>query len=122
MSYDWLDAYLLDKPGVTRDYKPEWEATRYFVGGKMLLMAGGDGRGTPIYTMKLEPAFGQFLRAQYPCAIIPGYHMNKLHWNSLYLTGEVPDAIVRDMADDAYRAVLMSLPKRVREGIGEIAQ
>ncbi len=110
MAYEWLDEYFLSKPGVTRDYKAEWEATRYQVGGKMLAMRGGDKRGVPIVTFKLDPVFGQFLREQY-ASVVPGYYMNKVHWNSLYLDGGVPEGIVRDMADDAYRQVVKSLPK-----------
>lgn len=117
MAYEWLDEYLMGKPGVTKDFKAEWDATRYMVAGKMFVMAGGDKEGTPIVTFKLEPEFGQFLRGQFPDAVVPGYYMNKVHWNSLYLGGDVPDGIVRDMADDAYKQILSALPKKIREGI-----
>ena len=62
MSYGWLGGYLLQKAGVTTDYQPEWQATRYFVGGKMFAMQGGDRNKRPIFTMKLEPSLGDFLR------------------------------------------------------------
>lgn len=38
MKYSWIDEYLLSKPGVEKDYKPEWEATRYMIRGKMFAM------------------------------------------------------------------------------------
>ena len=114
MSYDWIGEYCLQKPGVTKDYQPEWKATRYFAGGKMFAMQGGDKDGKPIFTMKLEPALGDFLRHQHPGDIVPGYYMNKIHWNSLYLEGNVPEETVREMIDKAYEAGLAALPKKKR--------
>jgi len=119
MAYEWLDEYCLKKQGVTKDYQPEWQATRYFIGGKMFAMQGGDKNGKPIFTMKLEPLFGDYLRKQYK-DIVPGYYMNKQHWNSLYLDGDVPDDVVHDMADKAYMAVLQTLTKKAQKEISEL--
>lgn len=116
MSYTWLDTYCLSKPGVTKDYKPEWDATRYFVGGKMFAMRGGDKTGKPIFTLKLEPDFGDFLRQTYS-DIVPGYYMNKVHWHSLYLEGCVPDDVVCDMVDRSHQTVLNALPKKLQKEI-----
>ena len=116
MAYEWLDAYLCAKEGVVKDFKVEWNATRFLLGGKMIAMRGGDRDGKPIFTFKLEPAFGQLLRDQYAC-IVPGYYMNKVHWNSMYLNGNVPDDVVRDMADQTYALILQTLPKKVREAL-----
>ena len=117
MSYGWLGGYLLQKAGVTTDYQPEWQSTRYFVGGKMFAMQGGDRNKRPIFTMKLEPSLGDFLRRQYPGAVVPGYYMNKVHWNSLYLESRVPEETVREMADKAYEAGLCALSKKKRSEI-----
>jgi predicted DNA-binding protein (MmcQ/YjbR family) len=76
MKYAWMDEYCLAKKGVEKDYKPEWNATRYMIKGKMFVMQGGDKEGKPIVTVKLEPEHGEFLRKQYK-DIIPGYYMNK---------------------------------------------
>ena len=116
MNYPWLDEYCLGKPGVEKDYKPEWEATRYLIRGKMFAMAGRHKDGRAIFTVKLEPAFGDALRRQFP-DVIPGYYMNKVHWNSLYLDGAVPGDIVRDMADRGHALILASLPKKVQAEI-----
>ena len=117
MNYEWLGDYFLQKAGVVKDYQREWEATRYFVGGKMFAMQGGDKDGKPIFTIKLEPSLGDFLRKQYPGAVVPGYYMNKVHWNSLYLEGAIPEETVREMADWAYEAGLRALPKKKRSEI-----
>ena len=95
MNYPWIDEYCLSKIGVERDYKTEWQATRYMIRGKMFAMQGGDKEGKPIITIKLSPMDGQALRSQF-ADIVPGYYMNKEHWNSLYLEGSVPDDIVKE--------------------------
>lgn len=114
MGYEWIDEYCLSKKGVTKDFKIEWNATRYFVGGKMFAMQGGDKNEKPIFTLKLEPEFGESLRTEFT-DIVPGYYMNKTHWNSLYLEGSIPDEVVRVMLDRSHQVVLSSLPKKVRE-------
>lgn len=116
MNYPWLDEYCLSKKGSEKDYKPEWDATRYMLRGKMFAMVGGDKYGKPIVTLKLEPAFGELLRTQYE-DIIPGYYMNKEHWNSLYLEGNVPGDVLRDMIDKSHSILLASLPKKTQAEI-----
>ncbi len=119
MNYDWIDAYCLEKRGVTKDYQPAWEAERYFLGGKMFAMRGGDKTGRPIFTMKLEPALSDLLRTQYE-DVVPGYYMNKTHWSSLYLDGTVSDEQARGMIDKSYEAAFLALPKKIqREIAGE---
>ena len=114
--YPWADAHCLSKKGVTRDYKEEWEAYRYLVGGKMFVMLGGDKYNEPIITVKLEPLFGDTLRREYK-DIIPGHYMNKQHWNSVYLKGDVPDDLLRSMLDKSYEAVLGGLSKKAQAEI-----
>lgn len=118
MNYEWLDDYCLSKKGVEKDYKLEWEATRYMIKGKMFLMQGGDKEGKPIITVKLEPMHGVLLRNEYN-DIIPGYYMNKEHWNSVYIEGNVPDNIVRDMIDESYQLIFGSLSKKIQSEILE---
>ena len=117
-NYKWLDAYCLAQAGATTDYQPDWEAIRYLVGGKMFAMSGGDKYGKAIITVKLDPAFGDFLRQQYK-DIVPGYYMNKEHWNSLYLEGDVPDNIVETMVQESHRLILASLSKKTQQEIAE---
>ena len=116
MRYQWIDEYCLAKKGVVKDYKIEWEATRYMINNKMFAMQGGDKAGKPIITIKLEPMHGDALRGEYK-DIIPGYYMNKEHWNSLYLEGNVPDEVLADMLDRAYKIILGSLSKKAQNEI-----
>lgn len=118
MNYEWMDAYLLSKKGAVKDFKAEWDATRYLVGGKMFAMQGGDKDHKAIITLKCEPPFGQMLRGQYP-DIVAGYYMNKEHWNSVYLDGAVPEDIVKQMMDESYNLILGGLTKKLQKEIVE---
>ena len=116
MKYDWMDSYLLSKKGAQKDFKVEWDATRYQIGGKMFAMQGGDKEKKAIITLKCEPLFGQLLREQHQ-HIIAGYYMNKEHWNSVYLDGDVPDDVLKQMIDMSYGLVLNSLSKKMQQEI-----
>ena len=118
MEYRWLDDYCLSKKCAEKDFKEEWNAARYFVRGKMFVMQGGDKKGTPIITIKCEPSFGRFLRDEYK-DIISGYYMNKVHWNSVYIGGKVPDEVVKQMIDMSYNLVIASFSKKIQREIVE---
>ena len=112
MKYSWIDEYLMAKPGVTRDLQKDWNWIRYQIGGKMFAAICLDEENRPYYiTMKLDPLEGETLRQQYE-DILPGYYMNKLHWNSVRPDGAVPDALMRHMLDQAYTLVLHGLSKK----------
>ena len=117
MKYMWIDEYLMGKPGVTKDFQPEWKWIRYQTGGKMFAAICLDDHDRPYYiTLKLEPLEGDFWRKQYD-DIIPGYYMNKTHWNSIKADGAVPDEILRDLLDKAYTIVLGSLSRKKQKEI-----
>jgi predicted DNA-binding protein (MmcQ/YjbR family) len=116
MNYPWLDEYCLAKQGATREYKEEWDATRYMVGGKMFALQGSDNTRRLVITLKLLPEDGAFLRRQYE-DIIAGYYMNKEHWNSVYLDGAVPDDVLKDMVDQSYSILFASLTKKAQKEI-----
>lgn len=112
MRYTWIDDFLMAKKGVTKDLKKEWNWVRYQIGGKMFaaVCLGEDGK--PYYiTLKLEPMEGEFLRTQYE-DIIPGYYMNKVHWNSVNPDGAVPDDLLKDMLEKSYRLVLSGFSRK----------
>lgn len=119
MKYDWIDEFLLSKGGVTKDFKAEWNWIRYQLGDKMFVAVCLDNNDNPHYiTLKLDPAEGEFLRQQYD-DIIPGYYMNKVHWNSVKADGEVPDELLKDLLDKSYRLVLSGFSKKKQQEILE---
>ena len=118
MKYTWMDGYLLAKKGVTKDFKAEWNWDRYMIGGKMFAAVCMDENGKPsLITLKLEPAEGEFWRGQYE-DVIPGYYMNKVHWNSIKADGNVPDDILQEMLDRSYKLVWKGLPKKEQKKLG----
>lgn len=111
MNYPWLDEYLLSKKAVEKDFKVEWQWDRYQIGNKLFaaICYGEDGK--QVLTVKCEPEFGTYLRENYN-DITPGYYMNKVHWNSVDLNGNVPESIIKDMIEQSYKLVLNSFSKK----------
>ena len=118
MRYSWIDDYLMQKPGVEK-LPPQWNWIRYAIGGKMFAAVCLGEQNEPYYiTLKLEPSEGSFLREQYE-DIIPGYYMNKQHWNSIKPNGAVPDDLVKDLLDKAYGLVLGRFSKKKQKELLE---
>lgn len=114
-----LVAYALTKPGVTLDYKEEWGWDRLQVGDKLFLSFARMQGERPIVTIKLQPEHGDFLQKQYPNEIIPGYYMNKEHWNTIYLDLPWTTGFFLPLIDEAYAIVLKSLSKKKQREILE---
>ncbi len=118
MRYNWIDGYLLQKPGVTKDLQESWNWVRYMVGGKMFAAICLSWENVPYYiNLKLEPLEGDFYRNQYPGDVLPGYYSNKVHWNSVTPDGAVPDDVLRSMLDKSYQLVLHGLTKKLQKEI-----
>lgn len=117
MQYNWIDEFLLRKAGVSKDLQAEWNWIRYKIEDKMFAAICLDDNDNPHYiTLKLEPAEGDFLRKQYE-DIIPGYYMNKLHWNSVKATGNVSDELLKELLDKSYHLVLAGFSKKKQKEI-----
>jgi predicted DNA-binding protein (MmcQ/YjbR family) len=118
MKYSWLEEYCLQKTGSLKDYKEEWEATRFLLKGKMFALLGCNKNGEEIITLKLHPENGQLLREQFE-DITPGYYMNKTHWNSVDLNGDVPDEVLKEMLDESYSLIRSGLPAKIRSELDQ---
>ena len=68
-------------------------------------------------SLKCEPELAEALRAAY-AAVIPGYHLNKHHWNTVILDGSLSDQTIRDMIEDSYDLVVSQLPQARRHALG----
>jgi predicted DNA-binding protein (MmcQ/YjbR family) len=68
-------------------------------------------------SVKCDPALAQALRETH-AAVIPGYHLNKRHWNTVILDGSLPDETVRDMIEDSYDIVVSKLPQAKHRALG----
>jgi len=102
-------AYFLAKPGAeeTTPFGPD--TLVYKVGGKLFALTSPDEFPARI-NLKCDPERAITLRDEY-AAILPGYHMNKRHWNTLVLDGTLPAKLVRELIDHSYALVRASLPK-----------
>ena len=116
MDKQTVDALCRKQMGSTHDYQVDWEADRYHIGGKMFAMLGADSKGVSILTLKCDPARADELREIYE-GIVPGYHMNKTHWNSLYFDTDIPEELWEKLIEHSYTLVLQKLPKRVQQEI-----
>lgn len=117
MRYTWIDDFLMKKQGVTKDLQASWNWIRYQIGGKMFAAICLDENDNPYYiTLKSEPTEGDFLRQKYK-DIIPGYYMNKTHWNSINPDGAVPDALLKELLDKSYELVLNSFSQKKQKEI-----
>jgi predicted DNA-binding protein (MmcQ/YjbR family) len=64
--------------------------------------------------LKCDPDDAVRLRGEYEGLIVPGYHMNKRHWNTVTVDGELPDRLVRELIEDSYDLVVAGLPRAER--------
>jgi predicted DNA-binding protein (MmcQ/YjbR family) len=114
MNIEELREYCISKNGVTESF-PFDEVTLVFkVGGKMFALSNLDGE--PSVNLKCDPERAVELREHY-ASIVPGYHMNKLHWNTISLDRSVPEQLLRELIDLSYELVFASLPKPKREEV-----
>ncbi|CAM4398597.1 MmcQ [Bacillus manliponensis] len=111
-----LEAICQKQFGAIHDYKVEWRANRYLVGGKMFALFGRDGKGKAVLSLKCDPARAEALREFY-CDIIPGYHLNKTHWNSIYLDADIPDELWEKLIVHSHELVLQKLSKKLQKEI-----
>jgi predicted DNA-binding protein (MmcQ/YjbR family) len=96
-------SHILTKPGAeeTTPFGPD--TLVYKVGGKMFALTT-PGEFPARLNLKCDPERAMELRDEYE-AILPGYHMNKRHWNTLVLDGSLPSRLVRELIDHSYNLV-----------------
>ena len=106
MNIEELREYCLSLKGVTEDFPFDEETLVFKVAGKMFCLTNLEGPFT--INLKNEPEKNIELREEYD-EIKPGYHMSKLHWNTLEMTGRLTDDFVKTLVDESYDLVVMKL-------------
>ncbi|MCK4622063.1 MAG: MmcQ/YjbR family DNA-binding protein [Desulfuromonadales bacterium] len=114
MDFETLRNYLLAKAGAMEDFPFDDKTLVIKVGGKMFALLGLNEEPLRV-NLKCDPLKAEVLRQRYP-AVLPGYHMNKRHWNTVVLDGSVPEEEVLAMIDESYELVVKGLPKAQRPG------
>ncbi|MGF2412037.1 MmcQ/YjbR family DNA-binding protein [Ferruginibacter sp.] len=104
MNIEELREYILQKPDVTEGF-PFGEDTLVFkVKEKIFLLTGLDSNPLQ-FNVKCDPDKAIELREEFPEAVLPGYHMNKKHWNTIIVDGTLSKKQLKEMVDHSYNLV-----------------
>ncbi|WP_149827971.1 MmcQ/YjbR family DNA-binding protein [Streptomyces tailanensis] len=113
MTPDELRAFCLSFNEAVEDFPFRPEISVFKVLGKMFALSWIEERPLKV-NLKCDPEDAIRLRGEYEGLIAPGYHMNKRHWNTVTVEGELPDRLVRELIEDSYDLVVAGLPRAER--------
>ncbi|WP_160154206.1 MmcQ/YjbR family DNA-binding protein [Microbulbifer sp. ALW1] len=115
MNYSSARSYLLTRPETVEDFPFGPDVAVFKIKGKMFAtLATQDGLART--NLKCDPDEAQALRDIFS-GVLPGYHMNKKHWNTVLLDGSVPDHEIERMMDRSYGLVVKGLRKSERAAL-----
>ena len=117
MDVETLREYCLNKHGVTEAFPFDLDTLVFKVGGKMFLLI--NLQNSVSFNAKCNPERAVALREEFE-EIIPGYHMSKIHWNTVSMTGRLSDKQLQDLIDHSYDLVYQGLSKKVKEELKSI--
>lgn len=110
MTHKEVEEFLLSKPGAKLDYPFGEEAAVYKVHDKMFAIIR-EGKDPVQISLKCDPQLAVTLRDKYE-SVMPGYHLNKQHWNTIVLSGQLADQEVLDLINHSYNLIVESLPQK----------
>jgi predicted DNA-binding protein (MmcQ/YjbR family) len=113
MQFDQAQEYLLSLPSAEEGFPFGPEVMVFKVGGKMFATLAYEEVPCRM-NLKCDPARSLELRERY-ASVIPGYHMNKKHWNTITLDDELAPSEVEELITHSYELVVASLPKAQRD-------
>ncbi|WP_286775177.1 MULTISPECIES: MmcQ/YjbR family DNA-binding protein [Sphingobacterium] len=87
------------------------------VGGKIFLLVGLDQIDELRFNVKCNPEWAIELRERHEHAVLPGYHMNKKHWNTIIANRELDDRKLEELILHSYQLIVESLPVKIRQEI-----
>ena len=113
---DEVIAVCSAKPGSVEDYPFGDEVAAFKVAGKMFALSRLPA--TPLtVSLKCEPGLAEALRDGHS-AVLPGYHLNRRHWNTVIIDGSLNDQMIEEMIEDSYDLVVSKLSRARRDGLG----
>ena len=115
MTPDQLHNFMVSKPEAYLDYPFGPDAAVYKIKNKMFALLT-EHAGALRLNLKCEPNEAMILRDLFE-SVTPGYHMNKAHWNSVQIPGDVPAAELERMIDLSYGLVVKKLTKVQRNAL-----
>lgn len=106
---------------VTEHFPFDKDTLVFKIGGKMFALTSLQDweSGNPSVALKCDPERAEELRAEY-ANIVPGYHMSKKHWNTVYINKDVPEKMIESLILDSYNLVLSSLTKKAQTDISQL--
>jgi len=113
MTTEAVREFCIAMKAVTESFPFDDDALVFKVKGKMFALVSLQDRWL---NLKCDPEKAIALREQYD-AVTPGYHMNKIHWNTIDLESNLPEKLINQWIVDSYRLVVEGLPKKDQEGI-----
>ncbi|MCE9937881.1 MmcQ/YjbR family DNA-binding protein [Serratia liquefaciens] len=105
--------YCMAKPGAEQSDQNQWQASQIKVGDVMFAMVC-EVQGRPALAVKSSPELAESLREHHP-EIVPCVGLNKAHWNTVFLDGNLPNSQFYTLIDSSYQLVLEGLPDHVRQ-------
>lgn len=115
MNIEELRSFYLSLPYVSESFPFGEEHLVVKVGSKLFAIMSLTSE-EPCISLKCDPERAVELRTQYS-AIVPGYHLNKQHWNTVYLRRDLPDSLLRDLVRHSYDLVWAKLTQRERTAL-----
>lgn len=113
MNIEHFRNYCLAKKGVTESFPFDEKTLVFKVMGKMFALCGLEHVPTRV-NLKCDPDRSVALRGAYDGSILPGYHMSKLHWNTVLIEDQLPPALVTELIDHSYDLVVSKLTKKLK--------
>lgn len=114
MNIEDFREFCISKTGVTESFPFDDKTLVFKVGGKIFTLI--DVENFRFANLKCDPERAEELRDQFN-GINPGYHMNKKHWNSVYVNSDVPDNLFYDLIAHSYELIFNSLSVKVKESL-----
>lgn len=111
-----LRNHCLAFPGSAETFPFGPQTSVFKVAGKIFAISQLAERPLRV-SVKCEPLLAEQLREGHP-AVVPGYHLNKRHWNTLIIDGSLPDRMIKEMVEDSYDLVVSGLPRIRRRALG----
>jgi predicted DNA-binding protein (MmcQ/YjbR family) len=105
-----IRAYCLNKKGVTESFPFDNDTLVLKVLNKMFILISLEQQPLS-FNVKCDPERAVQLRETYPKNVLPGYHMNKQHWNTVIVSQILSISLLKSFIDDSYQLVLNSIPK-----------
>lgn len=115
MNFDDYKKYCLSKKGTYADFPFDDKTLVFRVSNRMFALTNISDKTFSI-SLKCDPYIAVSLREQYK-SIIPGYHLNKKHWNTVTIDGTIPDNVIYGMIDMSYGLVFKKLTKLEKEKV-----